>query len=162
MFKKNLTTPSRYMHSPTISTSLQINNSIQLLTVQVKEKIHHTVINIIFNTYQSFTYLHIIISYYPQKIGKIFGLKDRFRQVRISFYNFKTIKTIEPKLSIQTLVPQLCIHLDHIWVKLSIHVRFTSQLRQNHQNHKVRLYLLLFQKNSIFKAKQVKIQWSQS
>jgi len=41
---------------------------------------------------------------------------------------------------------------------LSIHVRFTGQLRQNHQNHKVRLSLSLLQKNSIFKAKQVKFQ----
>jgi len=148
--------------TPYTCSLLQINNSMQLLTIQVKEKIHHTMINIIFNTYQSFTYLHIIISNYPQKIGKIFGLKDRFRQVRLSFYNFNTIKTIEPKSSKQTLVPQLCIHLDQIWVQLSIHVRFTGQLRQNHQNHKVRLSLSLFQKNSIFKAKQVKTQWNQS
>jgi len=62
-------------------------------------------INIILNIYQSFTYLHIIISNYPQKIGKIFGLKVRFQQVRLSFYNFKTIKTIEPKSSKQTQVP---------------------------------------------------------
>jgi hypothetical protein len=45
-----------------------------------EEKIHHAMINIMFNTWQSFTYLHIIISNYPQKICQVFGLKDYFRQ----------------------------------------------------------------------------------
>jgi len=53
-------------------------------------------------------------------------LKIIFHKVRLSFHNFKTIKTIEPKSSKQTLVPQQCIHLDHIWVQLSIHVHFTG------------------------------------
>ena len=61
-----------YMYSRTISQSINIDvftnnitslytNIIPSLTVHVKEKILHTKINIIFNTYQSFTYLHIII-----------------------------------------------------------------------------------------------------
>jgi len=69
---------STYMYSPI--TSQSINNIILFLTIQIKEKILHTKINIIFNTYQSFTYLHIIISNYPQKICQVFGLKDHFRQ----------------------------------------------------------------------------------
>jgi len=40
-------------------------------------------IDIIFNTYQSFTYLHIVLSNYPQKVCQVFGLKDYFPQVRI-------------------------------------------------------------------------------
>jgi len=125
-------------------------------------------INIIFNTYQLFTYLHIVISNYPQKSCQVFGLKDYFRQVRIIlpfsklyvstkqiclrtstkyrhkshmsavvytstyhrpnhlsskickvrliFHNFKTTKTIEPKTKQTTQFPQLCIHINHIWV----------------------------------------------
>jgi len=69
---------STYMYLPTKSQS--INNIILFLTIQIKEKIIHTKINIIFNTYQSFTYLHIIISTYPQKICQVFGLKDYFQQ----------------------------------------------------------------------------------
>ena len=67
------------------TNNINIITNQQLLTIQVKEKIHHTMINMIFNTYQSFRFLHIMISNYPQNIGKIFGLKDRFRQVRLSF-----------------------------------------------------------------------------
>jgi len=40
-------------------------------------------------------------------------LNSKFCKVRLIFHNFKTTKTIESKLSKQTLVPQLCIHLDH-------------------------------------------------
>ena len=123
-------------------------------------------IDIIFNTYQSFTYLHIVMSNYPQEICQVFGLKEYFRQVRIIlpffklyvntkqiclrtsnkyihkshmsavmytstyhrtnhlnskickvrliFHNFETTMTIEPKLSKQTQLPQLCVHMDHI------------------------------------------------
>jgi len=69
---------SSYMYSPT--TSQSINNIILFLTIQINEKILHTKIIIIFNTYQSFTYHHIIISNYPQKICQVFCLKDHFRQ----------------------------------------------------------------------------------
>jgi len=58
-----------------------------------------TKINIIFNTYQSFIYLHIIISNYPQKICQVFGLKDHFWKVHLPLYNFKIIETNEPKPS---------------------------------------------------------------
>ena len=60
---------------------------------------------------------HIFIKPY-QTILKRFVehlvLKIIFDKVRLSFYNFEIIGTIESKLSKQVLVPQLCIHLDHI------------------------------------------------
>jgi hypothetical protein len=61
-------------------TSPQRNNFIQFLTIQVKEILHHTTINIVFKTYHPFIHLHIIITNYSQKICKVFGLKDHFRQ----------------------------------------------------------------------------------
>ena len=64
-------------------------------------------------------------------MAKQSALKTIFDKVRLSFYIFKTIETIESKLSKQVLVPQLCIHLDRIWVQLYIHVCFTGQLRLN-------------------------------
>jgi len=79
-----------------------------------RRKVHHIVINIMFNIYKSFIHLHTIISNYSQKICKTFSLKIIFDKVRLSFSNFKTIETIEPKPSKQTLVPQLCKHLGHI------------------------------------------------
>ena len=37
-----------------------------------------------------------------------------FNQVRLIFHDFKTTKTIEPKLRKTTQLPQLCIHINHI------------------------------------------------
>ena len=88
--------------------------SYNFLQSKQRRKIYHTMINIMFDTYESFIHLHTIISNYSQKICKVSGLKDCFRQVRLSFYNFKNIMAIESKLSKQTQMPQLCIPLDHI------------------------------------------------
>ena len=71
-------------------------------------------INIMFHTYQSFKYLHIIISNNSQKIDKIFDLKGHFRQSSSIVLQLKSVVEIESKLSTQVLMPQLCIHLDQI------------------------------------------------
>jgi len=95
---------STYMYSPTISLSIYIyvfkNHIIinQHMCIHQhrlyhiiqqhhiishnssEEKIHHTMINITSHTKQSFMYLHIIKSNYPQKICQVFGFKDHFRQ----------------------------------------------------------------------------------
>ena len=107
------------MHSPTISPSfniyalininyiIQLNNSIQFLKIQVKEKIHHTMINIVFNTYQSFIHLHIIISNYSQKICKVFGLKDHWQSSSIILQSWNKwdnwIKTKQTSSSASTI-----------------------------------------------------------
>jgi len=51
--------------------------------------------------------------------------------------------TIEPKLSKQTQLPQLCVHLNHNCVKLHIHVCFTGQLRVKRQLNNFRLKIKL-------------------
>jgi len=43
-------------------------------------------------------------------------LKTISDKVHLSFHNFKATMAIEPKLRKQTQLPQLCIHINHIWV----------------------------------------------
>jgi len=43
-------------------------------------------------------------------------LKIIFDKDRLSFHNFKTTTVIESKLRKQTQLPQVCIHINHIWV----------------------------------------------
>jgi len=104
------------MRSPyPILTSLSINNSIQFPTIKTKEKStshhdkHHVQHLLIIHT-SSNNHIKLFTKYfqgYP-------NLKTIFDKVRLPFYNFKTIETIEPKPSKQTLMPKLCIHLYHI------------------------------------------------
>jgi len=97
---------------------------------------------------------HIFIPSYPI-ITKIYArysvLKIIFDKVRLSFHNFKTTMAIESKLRKQTQLPQLCIHINHIWVQLCIHARFTGQIRWNRKNHKVRHTLSFCKTNSLSK-----------
>jgi len=66
---------------------------------------------------------------------------------------------IESKLRKQTQLPQLCIHINHIWVYLCIHVRFIGQIRRNHKNHKVRLTLAFCKTNTLSKETKFDPTW---
>jgi len=108
-----------YMHSPTLSPSINtyaftnidyiisFNNFIQFLTIQVKEKIYHAMINFIFNIYQPFKHLHIIIQSYSQKICKVFVLKDHFRQSSYHFTKRPIIALFKAKQLIQVWKPTI-------------------------------------------------------
>ena len=63
-----------------INYIIWLHDFIHFLTIQVKEKIQHFMINIIFNTQQSFTYPHLIIWSHSRKIFKVLDLKDHFWQ----------------------------------------------------------------------------------
>jgi len=123
------------------------------LIIQVKEKIQHIMIDIIFDTYQSFTYHHIVIPNYPQKICQVFGLKDYFWQVRIILPFFKSyIKTKQICLRTSTKY----IHKSHV----SAVVYTSAYHRPNHLNSKfgkVRLISLFFMKFKFSKQDQAKV-----
>jgi len=110
-------------------------------------------IDIVFNTYQSFTYLHIVISNYPQKICQVFGLKDYFRQDRIILpFSKLYIKTKQIRLRTSTKY----IHKSHMGA-----VVYTSTYhRPNHLNSKfgkVRLISPFFMKFKFSKQDQAKV-----
>jgi len=110
-------------------------------------------IDIIFNTYQSFTYLHIVISNYPQKICQVFGLKDYFRQVCIVLpFSKLHIKTKQICLRTSTKY----IHKSH----MSVVVYTSTYHRPNPLNSKfgkVRLILSFFMKFKFSKQDQAKV-----
>jgi len=101
------------IHKHTLSTLtlLQLNNTYNH-PIQVKEKIHHTMINIIFNTHQSFIHLHTTISNYSQKVFKVSGLKDHFRQSSSIIHHFKMLKQFHFKTN-QTRPIALTKHMHH-------------------------------------------------
>jgi len=110
-------------------------------------------IDIIFNTYQSFTYLHIVLSNYPQKVGQVFGLKDYFRQVRIVLpFSKLYIKTKQIRLRTST---------KYIHKSLMSAVVYTSTYhRPNHLNSKfckVRIISPFFTKFNFSKQDQAKV-----
>jgi len=110
-------------------------------------------IDIIFNTYQSFTYLHIVISNYPQKIFQVFGLKDYFRQVRIILpFSKLYVKTKQIRLRTSTKY----IHKSH----MSAVVYTSTYHRPNHLNSKfckIRLISQFFMKFNFSKRDQAKV-----
>jgi len=110
-------------------------------------------IDIIFNTYQLFTYLHIIISNYPQKICQVFGLKDYFRQVRTDLPLSKSyVKTKQIRLKTSTKY----IHKS----QMSAVVYTSTYHRPNHLNSKfgkVRLISPFFMKYKFSKQDEAKV-----
>jgi len=71
-----------------------------ILTIQVKEKIHQTMINIIFNIHASIihTSSFIHIKLFTKRFGSYPVLTINFDKVCLSFHNFKTTMAIESKL----------------------------------------------------------------
>jgi len=94
-------------------------------------------INIMFNTYKSFTYLHIVISNGPQKICQIFGLKDYFRQVRI-ILSFSKLYDKTKQMHLRTSTKY--IHKSH----MSAVVYTLMYHRPNHLNSKFCKVRLIF------------------
>jgi len=110
-------------------------------------------INIIFNIYKSFTYLHIVISNCLQKICQVFGLKDYFRQVRI----------ILPFSKLYDKTKQICLRTSTNYIhksNMSAVVYTSTYHRPNHLNSKfckVRLISPFFMKFNFSKQDQAKV-----
>jgi len=98
------------MYSPTISPSFNIYALININYIITIRQLHTISHNPSKGKNTSYYDKHCV----HKRFARYSLLKTIFDKVRLSCHKFKTIVAIQLKLSKKALMPQLCIHFDHI------------------------------------------------